>query len=141
YLDHGFIHAQIEPPKVSLTRDKRWIEIAIKIIEGDQYKLSQVGLKGDLPTEGKIPIPADVTVEKRRKLERQQHELEDLLGSKAKDYFSRSQIGQDIVRLTERYADEGYAFANIYPLTDVDENKKTVTLNYDVQKGQKGFIE
>ncbi|HVO32257.1 MAG TPA: outer membrane protein assembly factor BamA, partial [bacterium] len=52
-----------------------------------------------------------------------------------------SQVGQDIVRLTERYSDDGYAFANIYPLTDTNEEKKTIAIVYSVQKGQKVYIE
>ena len=141
YLDHGFIHAQVETPRVALSRDKRWITITINLVEGEQYKVGSVDLKGDLPGDGKLPLGDDVPADKRRKLESQRREVEDLLQVKKGEVFSRSTIGQDIVRLTERYSDDGYAFANIYPLTDVDEEKRTIKITFDVQKAQKVYIE
>lgn len=142
YLDHGFIHVQIEPPKVALTRDKRSIVITVNIIEGEQYRVSSVDLKGDLPGEGqKWPAPDTVEKTKLDELERNRGEMLETLVVKPGEVFSRSKIGQDIVRLTERYSNDGYAFANIYPLTDVDEEKRTISIVFDVQKGQKVYIE
>ena len=142
YLDNGFIHVQIEPPKVALSRDRRSIVITINITEGDQYRISTVDLKGDLPGENlKHPMPDDAAKDAVKKADRQRHELLETLVAKPGEVFSRSKIGQDIVRLTERYSNDGYAFANIYPLTDVDEEKRTIGISFDVQKGQKVYIE
>lgn len=142
YLDHGFINVQIEPPKVALTRDKRSIVITINIVEGEQYRVSSVDLKGDLPGEGlKFPPPDEIEKAKLDQVQAQRGELLDTLVVKAGDVFSRSKIGQDIVRLTERYSNDGYAFANIYPLTEVDEPNRTIAIVFDVQKGQKVYIE
>lgn len=142
YLDHGFIHVQIEPPKVALTRDKRSIVITVNITEGEQYRVSTVDLKGDLPGEGlKYPPPDEIEKKKLEQINQERRELLDTLVVKPGEVFSRSKIGQDIVRLTERFSNDGYAFANIYPLTDVDEDKRTVGISFDVQKGQKVYIE
>ncbi len=142
YLDHGFIKVQIEPPRVALSRDRRWITITLVIHEGDQYKISSVELKGDLPQEGwKLPVPETASPEQKQKSGETRRELVEVLAVKKGDVFSRSKIGQDIVRLTERYSDDGYAFANIYPLTDVDEEKKHIAITFDVQKGDKVYIE
>ena len=142
YLDHGFIHVQVEPPNVQLSRDKRSIIITIKINEGEQYRISDVSLKGDLPGDGLTWPPPDEAEKKTvDRIETQRRELLGSLVVKPGEVFSRSKIGQDIVRLTERYSNDGYAFANIYPLTEVDEEKKTIAITFDVQKGQKVYIE
>ena len=139
YLDHGFIHVQVEPPRVALSRDKRWITITVVIHEGSQYVFSSIDLKGDLPGDGMTMPPADASQQK--KAEQERDAMLELLQSRKGDVFSRSKIGQDIVHLTERYSDSGYAFANIYPVTDEDDAHRTVTLVFDVQKGDKVHIE
>jgi outer membrane protein insertion porin family len=142
YLDHGFIKIQIDPPRVALSRDKRFITITINVSEGEPYRVSTVDLKGDLPGEGeKWPAPEGTTPEKKEKLLREKEKLAELLQIKPGKVFSRAAIGQDIVRLTERYSDDGYAFANIFPVTVVDEEKKTITIAFDVQKGTRVYIE
>ncbi len=142
YLDHGFINAQIDPPRVSLSRDKRWITITINIREGDPYTVSSVDLKGDLPGEGlSLPLPDGADAATKARAREEQKELLDLLIAKPGETFSRSRIGQDIVRLTERFSDDGYAFANIYPLTEVDNEKRTIAIAFDVQKGEKVYLE
>ena len=42
----------------------------------------------------------------------------------------------DIFTLTDVYADKGYAFANINPLTKANQEKKLVDLTFDMEKGE-----
>ena len=121
YLDNGFINVRVDAPRVALSRDRRHIFITININEGDQYKIGKVELSGDLVAD------AD--------------ELKKKLKSQKGEFFSRSKIGQDIVSLTERYSDDGYAFANVYPLTEVDNKAKTIDVKFEIQQGQKVYIE
>ena len=55
--------------------------------------------------------------------------------------FSRVVLMKDISNLADVYADQGYAFADINPLTRIDEENKKVNLTLDIEKGEKVFVE
>jgi len=48
---------------------------------------------------------------------------------------------QDILKLTDKYGDVGYAFVNIEPDTDIDQDKKTVDIRYKIDKGPEVTID
>lgn len=116
YYNNGYIQFRIEPPLISLSPDKKWIYITLRLEEGEQFRVGRVELRGDL-------IFA---------------EEELFLGLKTKEgeIFNRSQITEDIFRLTDRYADLGYALANINPLTTIDPQRRRVDLTFEIEKGK-----
>ena len=48
YYDRGFINVKVEKPVVSLSPDKKYIFISIKVDEGAQYRLGKIDFSGDL---------------------------------------------------------------------------------------------
>ncbi len=121
YLDRGFINARLEKPTVTLSSDKRFIHISIKIEEGESYSI------------GKIDFSGDLLVSKG--------ELSSKMTSKEGETFNRSLLAKDVQSLMDVYFDEGYAYANISPLTAVNAEEKKIDLTFDVQKGSKVFVE
>lgn len=121
YYDRGFIHVRIGQPKVSLSADRRFIYIDVPITEGEQYTIGKIDFSGDLL--------------------RDKAELRKRMSVESGELFNRSKLQQDIMALTEVYYDEGYAYANISPLTSVDPDKRIVDLTFDVQKGEQIYIE
>jgi outer membrane protein insertion porin family len=121
YLDRGFIAARVDKPIVTLSPDKRFISITIKIDEGEPYRIGKLDFSGDLLDE--------------------KDRLKARLASKEGEWFNRSLIARDIQTLTDRYYDAGYAYANINPVTAVNADAKTIDLSFDVQKGSQVTIE
>ncbi len=121
YYDRGFIHVRVGQPQVSLSADKRLIYITIPLTEGEQYAIGKVDFSGDL-IKAKPELHAKMSVHPG-------------------ELFNRSKLQRDILAFTELYYDAGYAYANITPQTAVDPDKKLVDLIFDVQKGEKIFIE
>jgi len=121
YMNNGFINVKVGEPVVRLTDAKDALEVSIGITEGDQYRVGEIGFKGELLE------PAD---ELRKKLKSEPGEL-----------FSRAVLRTDIFSLTDVYADKGYAFANVNPLTKADTEKKIVDLTFDMEKGELVHIE
>lgn len=115
YLNEGYVRFRYEPPIVSVSEDKKWVFITIKVEEGNQYFMGPVDFGGDLlfPKE----------------------ELHETLTLKQGEVFSISKRNADILALTEKYQDLGYANVNVVPNIDVNDETRIVTTNYDFEKG------
>lgn len=121
YYDRGFINVKVDKPWVSLSPDKRYIYITIKLEEGDAYDIGTLDFSGDLLVS--------------------KDKLGSLMTSRAGERFNRSKLSRDIQAITELYYDEGYAYANITPVTKVAAEGQTIDLTFDVQKGQQVSVE
>src|SRR5690606_33143393 len=87
----------------------------IKVDEGPQYRMGAVDFSGDLL------FPRD--------------ELFDSLTLKPGEVFSISKRNADILALTEKYQDLGYANVNVVPHIEFNDQALTVTSNYEFEKG------
>jgi outer membrane protein insertion porin family len=47
----------------------------------------------------------------------------------------------DVFTLTDLYADKGYAFTNVNPLSKVNNEQKTLDITYEFEKGEKVYID
>ena len=120
YLDRGFINFNIDSTQVSLSPDKEDVYITINISEGDRYRIGEVKLAGDLV------VPAE--------------ELFGLVQIPRGQEFSRKQVTETTARIAERLGDEGYAFANVNAIPDVQDKTKTVNLTFFVDPGKRVYV-
>ncbi|MBI3754760.1 MAG: outer membrane protein assembly factor BamA, partial [Deltaproteobacteria bacterium] len=123
YYDNGYIHASVIDHLVSLSNDKRWFFITIALVEGEQYTVGKVDIKGD------ILAAASKT------------DLMEKVKTSAGEIFGRKILSQDISRLSDVYGDDGYANVNINPVTNIDEKEKRVDITFDIQKNELVYIE
>lgn len=121
YYDRGFINVRVGKPQVAITPDKRGIFLTVPITEGEPFDL------------GKIDVTGDLVLPKEKLLAR--------VKSAPAARFNRSQLQADISAINDAYLDEGYAYVNVVPLTDVDADKKIVDLTFEIQKGPRTHIE
>lgn len=121
YLNHGYLKVKASPPKVTISKDKRYIFVTFEIYEGNQYRIGSVTLAGDVLTT--------------------HEELAGLLATKKGEIYSQRTLDGDVMALTERYGDEGYAFANINPETRPDDETLTADININITKGKKIRVE
>jgi outer membrane protein insertion porin family len=120
YLDHGYVNFAIDSTQVSITPDKKDIYITINITEGDQYTVSGVKLAGELivPEQELIPL---ITVQRN-------------------SLFSRKDITDSTTRITDRLGSDGYAFANVNSVPEIDEKTRTVALTFFVDPGKRVYV-
>ncbi|MDD5285579.1 MAG: outer membrane protein assembly factor BamA [Desulfuromonadaceae bacterium] len=116
YLNNGYINIKVGEPLVKLNDSKTSLDVFVGITEGEQYRIGEIGFKGELLE------PAE--------------ELRKKLKSETGEIFNRSILRSDIFTLTDVYADKGYAFANVNPLTNPNNDKKTVDMTFDMEKGE-----
>lgn len=121
YFDRGYINVKVEPADIEISPDRKYLYITIRIEEGDQYSVDKIDFSGDLLGT--------------------KEELFALVKSAQGQIFNRSQLGQDLLGLKTRYEDDGYAYANITPLTAIDGTKRTISITFDIQKGEKVYYE
>ncbi|MBU0506923.1 MAG: outer membrane protein assembly factor BamA [bacterium] len=121
YLDNGFIKIKVEEPLITLTRDKQSIYITIPVREGKKYKVNNVRVAGDILTT--------------------EEELLSQLKTKKDSLYRKSLEIQDLQTLEKIYGDQAYAFANIYPHFETDDNTLKADITYYIQKGPKVKVE
>jgi outer membrane protein insertion porin family len=120
YLDRGYINFQIESTQVSITPDKKEIYITINVKEGEVYKVSDVKVTGKL-----IVPPAEVT---------------PLVKIGPSDTFSRKLATETSKAISDRLGDEGYIFANVNMVPDINEAGKTVAITFFVDPGKQVYV-
>lgn len=120
YLDRGYINFSIESTQVSITPDKKDVYITINIAEGERFKIKDVRLAGDLI------VP--------------ESELKPLVTVNAGDVFSRREATESAARLSERLGNEGYAFASVNPVPEVDAERREVGLTFLVDPGKRVYV-
>ncbi len=120
YLDSGFLEFNVDSTQVTLTPDREDLFITINLDEGDRFDVSGIEIAGE------FVIPRE--------------ELEALVEVDIGGPFSRSQITDSAERITERLTREGYAFANVNPVPEVDEESRQVTITFFVDPGPRVYV-
>ena len=115
YRNNGYVNVKVGEPVVKLVDVTDGLEVFIGITEGDQFKVGDIGFKGDM-----LAAAEDL----RKKLKTETGEI-----------FSSSAMRADIATLTDVYADKGHAFANVTPLTKADPEKKIIDITFEMEKG------
>ena len=119
YNNHGYIQARIADPVIEYMDDG--IQVTLKIEEGPQYKVGTVTVNGDLVQ------PAEDLVAR--------------LNIAKETYFSREVVRNDVLVLTDLYADEGYAYAEIVPSTAPQQDSLIVDIDFAIHKGPLVYFE
>jgi len=117
YLDRGFIQFEVSSQQVTISPDRKDISISINIREGEQFKVSNIEVGGEMV------VPAE--------------ELTPLIGFREGDIFSRKEINKVISAMQKRLGEDGYAFADVRLLSDPDVAGKTVALRFLLVPGSR----
>lgn len=120
YLDQGYLEFTIDSTQVQITPDKQEIYIAVPITEGPRYKVSEV----------KIAPKGEVN----------EANLKSMLTIKAGDEFSRARLTESTKRIGDSLANDGYSFASVNAIPDVDKEKQTVSYTLQVDPGKRVYV-
>lgn len=120
YLDRGYLEFAIESTQVSITPDKKDIYLTLNIHEGEQYKVSDIKLTGELLSK--------------------QAEMEKLIKLKPGDVFSSTKLSATTKAITDLLGTYGYAFATINPQPQIDQKSRTVALTLVVDPGRRVYV-
>jgi outer membrane protein insertion porin family len=118
YYENGYINVRVDEPRTERRADGLYV--TFKVEEGDPFTVGTIDFAGD--------VRSDLDLRKDLELE-------------PGETFRTSKLRQDILKLTDRYGDVGYAFVNIEPETDIDQEKKTVGITYRIDQGPEVTID
>lgn len=120
YQNQGYLEFNIDSTQVSISADKEDMFLTININEGQRYTISDVKLAGDL----KVP----------------EAELRKLIQFKAGDVFSREKVNDSVTAISDRLGNDGYAFANVNALPEIDREKRQVAFTLFLDPGRKTYV-
>jgi len=121
YWDRGYANVKVGTPQLRLSRDKQYMYLSIPVDEGPVFTIGSINFKGDL-----IGTAA-------KNLER--------IRIRPGMSFSRTMIAEDREKLSNYYQDQGYAYANVLPLTKVDLPNRRINLTFEVARGKRAYFE
>ncbi len=119
YFDSGYLDFKILNIDSQLNEAKDKISIDIEISEGIQYKLGKISFDGDIESFSKDELVQAISLNKG-------------------EVFNRNSIIKDIEILTDLFADKGYAFVDINPITS--DFLDSVNIDFKISLNKKVFI-
>ncbi|NDP42964.1 MAG: outer membrane protein assembly factor BamA [Aromatoleum sp.] len=120
YQNRGYLEFNVDSTQVSITPDKEDIFITVNITEGPQYKVSDVRLAGELI------VP--------------EAELAPLVQLRPGDTYSRDKLQASVKLISDRIGAEGYAFANVNAIPEVDKEKRTASFTIFIDSGRRVYV-
>ncbi|HME38124.1 MAG TPA: outer membrane protein assembly factor BamA [Steroidobacteraceae bacterium] len=120
YMDRGYANFQIESTQVSIAPEKDDMYITVNVNEGDVFKVSEIKLAGTMV------VP--------------EAQLRSLLLIHPGDIYSRKQVTSSQTLMSYRLGADGYAFAKIDPVPTPDNDKKTVSLTFFIEPGNRVYV-
>jgi len=115
-LNKGYLNAQVGLPAVELSQDRKWFTVTYPIAEGEPFTVAEVGFRGNTVFE--------------------EPELRENLKIKEGEIFQRAKIRDEITRLTDLYGSKGYAFADVTPNVNPNNEERTATIILNIKEGE-----
>lgn len=120
YKTKGYLQVNVGTPEITVSEDKRWVFITLKVMEGPQFTVNNIFFEGEVLFDN--------------------DELNNAIKLKTNNIYSEELLRQDIQKLTEMYQDEGYAFANVLRTLSVVPGENKVDLEFSFEKGKIAYF-
>jgi len=119
YNNKGFLEVKIGDPKV--VQEDEWLYITFTIDEGPRYRVGTVSFSGDLIEDPQI--------------------LRQFLSIQREEFINRQVLREDVLRITDFYSENGFAFSDIRPRTKKSATGARVDIIIDIAKGDLVYIQ
>ncbi|MGD1976079.1 MAG: outer membrane protein assembly factor BamA [Gammaproteobacteria bacterium] len=120
YMDRGYAAFEIVSTQVAISPDRQNIYITVNIAEGEPFVITDIELAGDLV------VP--------------EQQLQALVLAKPGQTFSRRLLTQTADLISYRLGEEGYAFARVEPVPDIDAENQEVSVTFYVDPGKRAYV-
>ncbi len=113
YLSRGYLEFAVDSTQVVISPNKQDISITINVTEGERFVVSKVKLAGNLLDK--------------------EAEFQSLVAIQVGEPYNANEVAQTTKAFTDFYANFGFAFAQVEPVTALDRktNRVEITLRAD----------
>lgn len=120
YKSKGYLQITVGTPEITVSEDKKWVFINLKVEEGPMFTINDIRFQGEVLFPNK--------------------ELLEKISLKKEDTYSEELLRKDIQLLTELYQDKGYAFANVLRTLQIVPGKNKVNIDFSFEKGKIAYF-
>ena len=120
YLDRGYLQFNIDSTQVAVSPNKEEVYITANVTEGNKFTVSEVGLSGDLV------LPEE--------------DLSRFLIVQPEQVYSQQLVTATEDYLTRRLGNEGYNFAKVTGMPEIDEDNSTVVMKFFIDPGKRTYV-
>lgn len=122
YFNNGYADFRVIASDVSFDDIENRYMITISVDEGPRYRFGEVGIDSTI---------RDVDVST----------IYPVLETKSGDHYSARKVEDTIIAITQRVAEQGYAFVQVVPRGDRDFETDTINVVYQVDEGPRVYIQ
>ena len=120
YYNHGYLDFRILSKKVTVSQDREHVDIFIRVYEGPVYRISGYKIAGKYANNPDI-----------RKIVSDVHPGQ---------VFARDQLVDINKQIGNYLADRGYAFPKVNAVPQLDREKRTVFLTFNIEPGHRTYV-
>ncbi|RLQ23710.1 outer membrane protein assembly factor BamA [Seongchinamella sediminis] len=120
YMDRGYLQFRIDSTQVSVSPNKEEVYITANVSEGDLFTVGSVDLSGDLV------LPEE--------------DLRRFLLVAEGQTFSQQLVTSTEEYMTRRLGNEGYSFAKVTGIPEVEEDGNVVAMKFFVDPGKRTYV-
>ncbi len=121
YMQHGYLDASVSDPLMRVDEGSYKADISYQIKEGEEYRVSDISIVGDVDELNLEDINDNLQVIKGKT-------------------FNIAKARKDKAYIKEQIANLGYAYARVEERFHKNKQNHTVSLQYIVRKGKKVYI-
>lgn len=120
YQDRGYLQFAIDSTQVAVSPDKSAVYITANITEGDKFTVASVDLSGDLVVDKLLLMPFVLLKEEQT--------------------YNQAAVTATEEYLTQRLGNEGYNFAKVTGLPEINEEDNTVDMKFFIDPGKRTYV-
>lgn len=122
YLRNGYADFKVLTAVAELTPDREQFFITMTVDEGKRYKFGKIEIQSDIPDVDVKPLYAAINAYQG-------------------EWYNGDKIEESITALTNRLGDLQYAFVDIDPLLQRNQEDQTVDLVFELKETPRVFVE
>lgn len=121
YKSNGYLMANVTDVQVAMDEATKKVDITFTIDEGDRYTVEEVTIDGGTDEVSREFLLAHLPVQKG-------------------NIYSEKDVRDAVEVLRTIWGEHGYAFSEISPITIPDTTNRTVSINFNVDLGDKIYV-
>lgn len=121
YLRNGYVDFQVKNTNGTFTPDREYYSVVFTVDEGEKYNFGKLTVNNPFPD-----VPTEV--------------LEDVIVMRDGDTYNVDQVDETMTALRSAVAEYGYAFINIEPVPQKNDDAKTIDLEFKIQKTNRIYL-